>query len=200
MEINSDILETMYTTRNKTKNEQSLEGKMSRQSRINLVVGIILILIGVLVLGSRLIPGFDGLINIEFSWPLIVIGVGILLFFLGLLIGAPGMSVPACIVGGIGCILYWQNMTDNWSSWAYVWTLIPGFLGIGIILEGALTGEWRKALREGLNLILVSVFLFVIFWLFLGGSGLGWEYWPILLIIFGIWILVGLIFRRRRIE
>lgn len=88
-------------------------------------------------------------------------------------------------------------MTGNWQSWAYLWALIPGFVGIGIIIAGILSGEWRTSLREGLNVILVSLFLLVIFWLFLGGSGIGWEYWPILLIIFGLWILVRQLFRRR---
>ena len=170
---------------------------ISRQSRKNLIIGILLIVIGAFVLFVRLIPGFDNLLEIEFSWPVIVIAVGLFLFILGLLIGVPAMAIPACIVSGIGCILYWQTMTGDWQSWAYLWALIPGFVGIGIILAGFLSGEWRTSLREGLNVILVSLFLLVIFWLFLGGSGIGWEYWPILLIIFGLSILVRQLFRRR---
>jgi hypothetical protein len=45
------------------------------------------------------------------------------------------MAVAACIIGGIGGILYWQSYTGDWASWAYVWTLIPGFSGIGIIFD-----------------------------------------------------------------
>ena len=42
-----------------------------------------------------------------------------------LLTGQPGMLVPACIVGGIGGMLYWQNLTGDWASWSYSWSLIP---------------------------------------------------------------------------
>lgn len=170
---------------------------MERQTRSSLGVGVILVLIGVLVLAANLIPSVRDWLEIDYAWPLIVVGVGVLLFLLGLLTGAPGMAVPASIVAGIGGILYYQNATGNWASWSYLWTLIPGFVGIGIILSGFLSGEWRTSLREGGLTILTSAFLFVIFWLFLGGSSIGWEYWPVLLIVFGLWILVRQLFRRR---
>jgi hypothetical protein len=173
---------------------------MSSRSRSNLVVGILLVLIGVFVLVSRFIPGIEDLFNIEYTWSLIVIGVGFFLFILGLITDSPGLAVPACIVGGIGMILNWQNSTGDWASWAYLWTLIPGFVGIGIIISGFLSGEWRNSLREGLSVILTSLVLFIIFWLFLGGSSIGWEYWPVILIILGLWILIRQLFRRRRVK
>ena len=64
------------------------------------------------------------------SWPLIVVAVGAGLLVLGLLVGAPEMAIPAVIVGGIGGILYYQNLSGNWASWSYLWTLIPGFSGL----------------------------------------------------------------------
>ena len=170
---------------------------MSRQSRSNLVVGLLLVLIGALIRASRFVPGLKNWLELDYAWPLVIVAAGVFLFLLGLLTGAPGLSVPACIVSGIGGILYWQNATGDWASWAYLWTLIPGFAGIGIIISGFLSGEWRSSLREGINTILTSIFLFVIFWLFLGGSAISWEYWPVLLIIFGLWILVRQLFRRR---
>jgi hypothetical protein len=170
---------------------------MNQQTRSNLVVGVLLVLVGALLLAGRYIPGLRELLDIDFAWPLIVVAVGVFLFLLGLLTGAPGLSVPACIVAGVGGILYYQNATGDWTSWSYLWTLIPGFVGVGIIISGLLSGQWRTSLREGLSTILTSAVLFVIFWLFLGGSAIGWQYWPILLIIFGLWILVRQLFRRR---
>lgn len=170
---------------------------MSRQSRSNLIIGSFLIFIGALILAGQVIPDLKSWLELDFSWPLIVVGVGIFLFLLSLVTGAPGLSVPACIVAGIGGILYWQNATGNWASWAYLWTLIPSFVGVGIIISGLISGEWRSSLREGIGTILTSLFLLIIFWVFLGGSGIGWEYWPALLIIFGLWILVRQLFRRK---
>jgi hypothetical protein len=128
---------------------------------------------------------------------MIIIGVGILLFILGLLTRNPGMSVPACIVGGIGGILYYTNSTGQWGAWAYLWTLIPGFVGIGIILSTLLGGEERTGYREGLRLILISVIMFVIFFMLLSGQGNIIRYWPILVILAGIWIIVQTFFRKK---
>lgn len=172
---------------------------MSKRSRSNFVVGWILILMGIVLLASQLIPELKSWLELDYAWPLIVVAVGVFLFILGLITGAPGMAVPACIVGGIGGILYWQNATGNWTSWSYLWTLIPGFVGVGIIISGVLSGEIRSSMREGFTTILTSAFLFIIFWLFLGGSAFGLEYWPVLLIIFGLWILVKQVFHRKKI-
>ncbi len=40
--------------------------------------------------------------------------------------------MPSIIVGGIGGILAYQDYTGHWESWSYLWTLIPGFVGLGI--------------------------------------------------------------------
>jgi hypothetical protein len=128
---------------------------------------------------------------------LFVIGAGILLFIFGLLVNAPDMAVPACIVGGIGCLLYWQNSTGNWASWAYAWALIPGFVGVGVILAGLFKGELRQALRDGGTLIIISLILFAIFGSFLGGLNILGDYWPLLLILLGAWLLIrGLLLKK----
>jgi hypothetical protein len=111
-------------------------------------------------LAVQLVPGLGEWIQVEVSWPLIVIGVGVLLLLFGLLAGAPDMAVPATIVAGIGGLLYWMNNTGNWASWAYAWTLIPGFVGIGVILAGLFGGRMRSALREGGGLLVISLVMF----------------------------------------
>ena len=115
---------------------------------------------------------------------------------IGAIAQAPGMIVPACIVGGIGCLLYWQNATNNWESWAYAWTLIPGFAGVGTLLLGLITGDGRTA-RSGLWLILISLVLFAVFASFLGGLNYFGRYWPLLLIALGVLLLVRALFRDR---
>jgi len=113
------------------------------------------------------------------------------------LVRTPEMAVPATIVTGIGCLLYWQNATGRWESWAYVWTLIPGFVGVGTILAGLLGRNLRKSLSDGGSLIFISLIMFAIFSSFLGGRGFFGNYWPALLILLGLWILVRPLFRAR---
>jgi hypothetical protein len=169
---------------------------MNRGRRSSLATGLVLILVGALVFVAQLVPGWDA----WFAWPLYIVSIGVVLLVIGLLTRVPALAIPACIVGGIGGLLYYQNATGNWESWSYAWALIPGFVGVGIIVAGLLSGEFRKPLREGGQLILVSLVMFLAFGSFFGLIGLGplGQYWPVLLIALGVLILFNrLIFRRR---
>ena len=170
---------------------------MDRRQRSALGGAIVLILLGALFLAWQLVPGLRELIVLEYSWPMIVIGVGVFLFVMGLVTGAPGMAVPACIVGGIGGILYYQNATGDWASWAYVWALIPGFSGVGSILAGLLGEKPRQSIRGGAWLVLISAVLFVVFGSTMGGRSWLGGYWPVLLILLGIFIVIQTLLRRR---
>lgn len=166
---------------------------MDRRRRSSLAAGLVLILLGAWFLAVQWVPG----LQTWFSWPLTIVGVGVLLLIIGLLTGVPAMAVPACIVGGIGGLLYWQNATGNWESWAYAWTLIPGFVGVGIVLSGLLGGEIRQSVSGGGWLVLISLVLFTIFGSFFGALGIVGDYWPVLLILLGLLILIRSLFRPR---
>jgi len=118
---------------------------MNKERRANLAIGILLILLGTWFLVSQIFPQLKDIIGLDNAWPLIVIGVGVFLLLLGLLIRVPGLAVPACIVGGIGGILYWQFFNQNWESWTYSWALIPGFVGAGVILARLLGDDDQGA-------------------------------------------------------
>lgn len=169
---------------------------MTRKRRSNLVAGFLLILIGALMLATQLAPAMRGWLEV-WSWPFYVVAAGAGLLFLGLLLGEPDMAVPACIVAGIGGILYWQNVTGAWGSWAYAWTLIPGFAGLGTVIAGLLSDaeKRRKIVADGLQTMLVSAVMFLIFGSFFGLPLLG-DYWPVLLILLGLALMGRTLFRR----
>ena len=159
---------------------------MDRRSKSGIVVGTLLILLGVFFLVTRFVPDiFDVL-----SWPFIVIGVGAVFAVVSLVTWTPGLMVPACIIGGIGGILYWQNATGNWETWAYAWALIPGFVGVGVALNELLEGRPLRALTEGGWPILVSLLLFFLFASFFGGLQWRGPWWAIVLIVMGVLIIV----------
>jgi hypothetical protein len=85
----------------------------------------------------------------------------------------------------------------NWGSWAYIWTLIPGFVGVGIIVSGVLEGRTREALKDGSRAIIASLIMFAIFGSFLGGGQFSGLLWPIILIGAGLMILFSSFFRPR---
>lgn len=170
---------------------------MQRRERSSLAFGILLILIGAVFLAARFFPILTTWIQIQFTWPLIIIAVAVFLLLLGLLVRAPDMAVPACIVGGIGGILYWQNNTGLWESWEYLWTLLPGFVGVGILLSALLGGGSRGNLSGGVWLIFISLTLFAIFGSFFGSLGILGPYWPVLLILLGIIVFIRAFTRKR---
>lgn len=159
---------------------------MDKRRRTSIFGGVILILVGAVLLTLQLLPG----VVVQFSWPWAVIAVGLFLFALGAAIGEPGMAVPATIVSGIGGILAYQQAANQWESWSYLWTLIPGFVGLGLILMNFLGGEEADSVKDGLNLILISLTMLAIFGSFFGALGVAGKYWPVLLILLGL-ILMG---------
>ncbi len=162
-----------------------------RQNRTNLALGILLILIGGWLVISRQVPAVQNWLGDNFTWPMWTIGAGLIVFIIGLLTGAPGMSVPASIIAGIGGILFYQNQTGDFSSWSYMWALIPGFVGVGTILAGLLGENTRRNLSHGLNLIVISIVLFLVFATFFGGLSILGDYGAaVILILLGVYVLI----------
>ncbi|OGF52888.1 MAG: hypothetical protein A2Z21_04335 [Candidatus Fraserbacteria bacterium RBG_16_55_9] len=157
-----------------------------QQKRLpSIALGLVLILLGLFFLVAQAIPEVRRWLDIDNSWPLIIVGNGLALLVIGLAIGVLEMAIPACIVGGIGGLLFWQNATGDWESWSYVWTLIPGFVGVGILLAGFLRGGSRSMGQGGMNLIVISLVLFAVFGTFFGALDSMGVIWPILLIAAG---------------
>ena len=136
---------------------------MSRQNRTQLALGILLVLIGVWFIAVQQVPLLKPFSNLNWDWPFYVIGAGVILLVIGLVTDAPRMAIPAALVAGIGGILYYQNISHDWESWDFMWTLIPGFVGVGNILAGLFGDDLRHNFGRGANLIIVSAVLFLIF-------------------------------------
>jgi uncharacterized integral membrane protein len=163
---------------------------MDRSKRSTLAIGILLVLIGAYFVVANMVPAFHDWVNVTMSWPLIIIAVGVGLLVLGLLVGAPEMAIPAVIVAGIGGILYYQNLSGNWASWSYMWALIPGFSGLGMLLGKLLGARGEHTVRSALDTIGTSLVMFVIFGAFFGAFRMLGNYWPLLLVAAGV--LLGL--------
>jgi len=151
-----------------------------------MVGGGLVILLGILLLLDRVFPDTLHL----FSWPLIVLAVGAIFLASGLGSRAAGLVIPGIIILGIGGILFWQNATGRWFSWAYVWTLIPGFVGLGLLVFGWQTHSAQTRIGHGVRLasrwlIGISIGLFLIFTTFLGPFSWFWAILGAGLVILG---------------
>jgi hypothetical protein len=159
---------------------------MEGKARSAIAGGTILILLGVFFLIVRIVPGFID----KVTWPFIIIGVGVVFLVMAVVTWTPGLAVPGCIVGGIGGMLYWMNLTGHWEVWAYSWALIPGFVGVGILAAELLEGKPIKALVDGGWLVLISLVLFFFFGSFLGNVPWFGSYWAVILIVIGVLVIL----------
>jgi hypothetical protein len=169
---------------------------MEQANRGRIIWAVILIAAGLYLFALQFFPALQVFSINEDNWPLIMVGIGVVLLVAALLTWTPGLMIPACVVGGLGVLMFWQNSTDNWSSWAYAWTLIPGFVGVGIVLMNVMQGSLRQGLVAGGALIGFSALGFIIFGSFFGALGGLGQYWPVLLIVVGIIVLAQAFLKR----
>jgi hypothetical protein len=154
-----------------------------------LIGGAVLIAIGLLSLASRVFRFLDwGML-----WPFIVIGIGAL-FFVAMFAGGKqtaGFAIPGSIVGGIGLVLLYQNITDHWESMSYFWTLIIMFVGAGIYIMG-LYGSDANQKQSGMRVMKIGFVLFVIFGAFFEMifSNFSNILFPVLLIVLGGYLVL----------
>jgi len=154
-----------------------------------LIGGTILIGFGVLALARQVFHN----LNWGFLWPFIVIGIGAM-FFVAMFAGgkqAAAFAIPGSIVGGIGLVLLFQNITGHWESMSYFWALIIMFVGTGIYIMGTYGGDADQK-QAGLRVMKVGLILFVIFGIFFEMifSGFTNNLFPILLIALGGYLIL----------
>jgi hypothetical protein len=170
----------------------------SSSKRGDIAGGLILVLIGVIFLIWQLAPNLiSDTLGITFTWPMLIIGIGIIFLLAGITTLQGGFMVPAAILGGLGGILYYQNTTGDWASWAYVWPLMPGLVGLGLLVGSFIDRDMRDARKAGFYMLLISLAVTALLGAFFTNN-VNFDYaWPIILILAGIVFLFQGIFRRR---
>ncbi len=154
-----------------------------------LIGGTLLIVFGLLTLAGQIFRSVDW----GFLWPFTVIGVGAL-FFVAMFVGgkqAAPFAIPGSIVGGIGLVLLFQNITHHWESMSYFWTLIILFVGAGIYIMGLQTGDENQR-QSGMRVMKIGFIMFIIFGAFFEMifSSFNNMLFPILLIVLGAYLVL----------
>ena len=169
---------------------------ITKHNNASIVAGSMLILFGLLALAGQL---FRGWTIWSSSWPLAIVGAGVL-FFVAMLLGgksAAGLAAPASIITAVGLILFVQNLTDYWESWSYAWTIIVIAVGFGNFVMGTF-GENQASRQAGLRTMRFGLLLFILFGTFFEGliftehnfRWLGQLIFPIALILVGVYVLL----------
>lgn len=159
------------------------------------VMALGLIAVGVMVLIGQL-TGFGGMIGS--LWPMFVVlpGLAFLYFAYTGDKNVAGLAVPGTVITGTGLILFYQNVTGHWESWAYIWTLYPLFVGLALNFMAQRTGDdgTQKASRILMRIGAIGFIIGVIFFeliIFGNGGIFGNLTLPVVLIAIGGFMLLG---------
>lgn len=160
------------------------------------VLGTLLVLLGVawFVLRELRIDPFEAIADA--GWPYFVIIPGVVMLIASLVRTPPhgvGLAIAGSIVTTVGAVLFYQQATGHWESWAYAWALVgPGAAGLGMVIYGLIFGQ-RDLLAVGARLVAIGAAIFAVgYWYFetIFASGrapfeLG-QWWPIVLVGVGL--------------
>ncbi|MEZ4669563.1 MAG: hypothetical protein R3E39_16790 [Anaerolineae bacterium] len=154
---------------------------------------LVLIGLGILFLAGQIFD-IGGIIG--WLWPFFVILPGAAFLYFAYTGGKSqaGLAVPGAVITGTGLILFYQNVTNHWESWAYAWALYPLFVGLALTFMGERTAD-KGTLKTGQGLVrgggIAFIVLAALFELVLFGRGgiFGNFAIPLVLIGAGIFML-----------
>ena len=112
---------------------------------VELSLGLMLLVIGVLVLASDPIARWVGDLGISSEllawWPALLVGLS-LFFLVPAFLGRQhrrlraGMAIPGFFLAGVGGALLYTSLNDRWMAWSYLWSVIPFSIGLGLYAAG----------------------------------------------------------------
>ena len=149
----------------------------NQSSHPNWIIGLFLILLGLLIFLIQ----FDYFDWSDF-WPLIIIGVG-LLFLVGFFVNRNnyGLLMPAMILLIVGTLFLYLERT-TWTNMNHLWPIFILAPGVGFFFMYFFGPPNNNLWIPGTILIVISV-------IFLAGEWTILRYWPVILILLGIYLI-----------
>ena len=181
-------------------------------NRSRLIFGACLVLLGLFLLFGEIVGSIFHIRIGHYTWPFTILVPGVLLYALAFTVddnNSKGVVFAGSIVSGLGVLLFLQNLTGWWASWAYAWAFIfPTSIGVGEIVFGTLRNKkdmvsegWRLT-RIGLVILLFGV---IFFELLIGISGIRFFgmrslCFPAALVILGLALVLQYLLSGRRAQ
>jgi DNA-binding CsgD family transcriptional regulator len=131
---------------------------MAKKISFVTVTSILLVSLGLLSILFNFVSGW----TFNFSWPLVVIMLGLAFAILGNLLlkewpWADLLYIPACFLVMIGTVFLINLLTADWNAWAYAWMLLITGLALGVVFANR-RGHWpRLVSRIGVGAIILSL-------------------------------------------
>ena len=156
----ADVMEPITTPSEKAKQESAAG------DRGVIILGFGLLVMGVLLLGGRLLQIPFG----DYLWPFIFIIPGALLLFFAVSSdrgGGEGIAILGGILSMLGAIFLMQTVTGWWATWAYIWALVaPTSIGLSQMAYGNIRNK-DSIVSTGWNLTKIGLSLFAAGFVFL---------------------------------
>lgn len=175
---------------------------MEYRNRSRIIFGGILILLGIFLLFGQFVDSMFHIRIGQYTWPFAILVPGVLLYLMAFATDdstSRNLVTAGSIITGVGLLLFLQNLTNLWATWAYAWAFIfPTSVGVGQMVFGLLRQQedmrregWRLT-RTGLFILLVGI---VFFELLIGISGfpffgLRGYCFPAVLVIIGLALIL----------
>ena len=166
--------------------------------RGSLFAGILLIAFGGLFFVAQMAGGLFRALGLTVGWgqlwPMTIVLTG-LAFWLAILVWwdrraqLAGLAVPGTIVLVNGLLLQYQSLSGHWDSWAYLWTLEPISVGLGLLMLYALGQRARGLLIAASILGGIGIAFLLVFGSIWGGWVLQ-SVTAIVLILAGVLLLM----------
>ncbi len=137
-----------------------------RSRDASLWFGLLLVALGVLFLAGQVFHFDLG----RYGWPFFVAAPGVAL--LAIAVSARSLAwlaIPGAIVLVTAALLFVQNLTGLWATWAYAWALPAiGGTGLGITIQGWLNRRQDLA-KSGVRLMVAAAGIFAVGLVFFEG-------------------------------
>jgi hypothetical protein len=111
------------------------------QKKVALLFGVTLVALALLMLVGNLLTGItdNNVFHTGFhTWPLAVIGVGLLFCVPPIIFreqkGLGGLFIPGLPLLTTGCLLFVSSITSNWALWGKLWPLEIIGLSLGFVM------------------------------------------------------------------
>lgn len=146
---------------------------------------------GLFLTGAALIVlGALWLFGAPTSWPLTIVGLGGVFLLAAMLYRVGALAIPGTLIGGLGVLLFGQNLTGWWASWLYVWPLVPGLVGLGLVVASVLGMPGRRVRRAGMIWFVQALPMAGLMW-FMRTFTPFWFSWALILVGLGVMFIVA---------
>lgn len=177
----------------RNQNKQKKEGKwskgevwnLSKQARSNQALGLLLMLIGAFFLALNL--GWLSL-NQAGIWPFFIIAPGLFLIVLAVSTSAKNSILPGVILTGVGIFFLLRQWGLLPWSMDLLWPVFPGIVGLAFLATYRVAGRDKGLLVPAFFLLTIALVFLAINFHWLNRRYL--EFWPVLLILAGVYLLI----------